>query len=408
MSLPMLQASSNPVIPPPVQSLFDHILELDPHFHVLQTIPFGPRQMRSARLRLEAYNRNPNAKCRMQKRLEHLQFKHSYRAAQQRHVSRRDRPISIHWPCVVYAIYSRGKGDRVYIGITYRSAWRRNQTHYNHARVYRRLPPEARNHYNSTHALYRTWGQHGLKDGGLIVLETLGRPSDYRDAADFHAQKDHVEASWINIMIAKSSSPRGFNGRGISHNKRRRTRATALRKRLHRLHTSGRLHTTPLASGDDSSQDGSVAMPASSEYSSNDDDTAPPPPPLSPHANMLTEVENESGASLDAPTEVPDSASHTAYARRAFVHLMNLRHRQTSATWDTTTGQLVEDVFGENAILQYLKPFRLRLLHKLHFVLRSFTIEHLNQCRPNGAQTAWCFDDVQFMGYLFFFFFFFF
>ena len=41
MALPMLQASSNPVIPPPVQSSFGQIPELDPHIHVLQTIPFG-------------------------------------------------------------------------------------------------------------------------------------------------------------------------------------------------------------------------------------------------------------------------------------------------------------------------------------------------------------------------------
>ena len=77
---------------------------------------------------------------------------------------------------------------------------------------------------------------------------------------------------------------------------------------------------------------------------------------------------------------------------------MILRQRQTPATWDAATGQLVEDVIGENAILQYLEPFRLRLLHKLHFISGSFTIEHLNQCRPDGAQSVWCFDDVQFMG----------
>ena len=55
--------------------------------------------------------------------------------------------------------------------------------------------------------------------------------------------------------------------------------------------------------------------------------------------------------------------------------------------------------FGENVILQYLEPFGLRLLHKLHFVLNNFTTEHLNRCRPDGAQTAWCFDDVQFMDF---------
>ena len=41
MALPMLRASSNPVIPPPVQSSFGQIPELDPHIRVLQTIPFG-------------------------------------------------------------------------------------------------------------------------------------------------------------------------------------------------------------------------------------------------------------------------------------------------------------------------------------------------------------------------------
>ena len=35
----MLQASSNPVIPPPVQSSFGQVPEFDPHIHVLQTIP---------------------------------------------------------------------------------------------------------------------------------------------------------------------------------------------------------------------------------------------------------------------------------------------------------------------------------------------------------------------------------
>ena len=118
MALPMLQASSNPVIPPPVQSSFGQIPELDPHIHVLQTIPFGQRPMKKARLRLEAYNRNPNASCRMRKRLEHLHFKHTYQSARQRHVPHRRRRVSIHKPCVVYAMYSRSKGDRVYIGIT--------------------------------------------------------------------------------------------------------------------------------------------------------------------------------------------------------------------------------------------------------------------------------------------------
>lgn len=205
--------------------------------------------------------------------------------------------------------------------------------------------------------------------------------------------------SWINI--AKSNSPRGFNVRGISHTKRRRNRATAQRRRLRRLHASGRLHIAPSASDDDSSQEGSVGMPASSDLDSDDDSTAPPPPPLSLHADMMTEVEAESDASPDHDqAEVTDSASHTAYARRTFVNLMNLRQRQTPATWDATAGLLIEDVFGENAILQYLEPFRLRLLHKLHSVLRSFTIERLNQCRPDGAQGVWCFYDVQFMGYL--------
>ena len=55
-------------------------------------------------------------------------------------------------------------------------------------------------------------------------------------------------------------------------------------------------------------------------------------------------------------------------------HNMSLRQRQTHATWDTTTGLLIEDVLGEIAILQYLEPFKLRLLHRLHFVLRGLTI----------------------------------
>lgn len=57
---------------------------------------------------------------------------------------------------------------------------------------------------------------------------------------------------------------------------------------------------------------------------------------------MLAEVEAESDASSDhGQAEVIDSASRTAYARRAYVHLMNLRQRQTPATWDTTTGLLI-------------------------------------------------------------------
>ena len=195
------------------------------------------------------------------------------------------------------------------------------QKHFNDARAYHRLPPEARDHYNSTHALYRTWGKHSPKDHGLIVLAKLGKPSDYINAADFHAQRDHVEASWIDI--AKSNSPRGFNVCGISSTKRRRNRATAQLRRLRRLHASGRLHTAPPTSDDDSSQEGSVSMHASSNLVSDDDSAAPPLPPLSPHVDMLTEIEAESDASSDhGQAEENDSASHTAYARRAFVHLI--------------------------------------------------------------------------------------
>ena len=45
MALLVLQGSSNPVIPSPVQSSFDHITVLDLHIHVLPTIPVGSAQL---------------------------------------------------------------------------------------------------------------------------------------------------------------------------------------------------------------------------------------------------------------------------------------------------------------------------------------------------------------------------
>ena len=74
---------------------------------------------------------------------------------------------------------------------------------------------------------------------------------------------------------------------------------------------------------------------------------------------MLTEIEAESETSGPGHAEVTDSATYAGYARRAFVYLVNLRRRvgQTTATWDAMTGRLIEDVFGENVILQYLQTF---------------------------------------------------
>ena len=123
-------ATSNPVIPPPMQSQLPAV-NLNPHVHMLHTIPSGREQLKKAKLRLESYQKNKTAKWRMRRRLEHVQYTHakSRIPVDPHNPTRTHRRISLDTEGVVYAMYSRKYGDRVYVGITSFSAYHRYKQH---------------------------------------------------------------------------------------------------------------------------------------------------------------------------------------------------------------------------------------------------------------------------------------
>ncbi|DBA82066.1 TPA: hypothetical protein ACH3X2_006810 [Trebouxia sp. C0005] len=288
------------------------------------------------------------------------------------------RKISLNTRCVIYAIYSRTRGDRIYIGITYQSSWQRFKGHLKAARRYLNVPPQARDHGKATHALYRVWGKYGIKDSALMPLLVLGRPGDFADRADFHARMDHHEAYFIDV--AKTLSPRGYNVRNTNQAKRKRNRATARRKRENRA-----IQNQPSPNPDPSSD--------------SDPDNTPPPPPLSPQGRLLA-GQAAAPALGAAPGGQPSPVSalpYSSYARRAYIHLRELRLLQNTFTWNAATNTPSTSLVGENPVLTYLKVCHMRALTKMSRVMGGFSITNLDRCRPAGASCSWTFDDVQFL-----------
>ncbi len=192
--------------------------------HLCQTIPSGQHELKKAKVRLEGFHQNPTARCHMRSRLRRLQFKHAKQCIPvNRYASTNTHwRISLSTKCVVYAYvvyaYSRTRGDRIYIGITVQSSWQRFRGHLTAAKRYLSIPPQARDHGKSTHALYRVWGKYGIKDSALMPLLVIGKPTDFVDKEDFHARMDHHEAYFIDV--AKTLSPRGYNVRNTNQTKR--------------------------------------------------------------------------------------------------------------------------------------------------------------------------------------------
>ena len=174
-------------------------------------IPMGHHALKKTKLRLESYDRNPTARCPMRDRLRRLQHKHAKRCIPVDRLARTrtHRRISLDTKSAVYAIHSRTRGDRIYIGITYGSAWYRFKEHLKAARRYLNIPPEARDRGNSAHALYRVWGKYGIQDSPLKPLLVLGKPTDFAGQEEFHAQMDYYEDYFIDV--AKSLAPRDYN-----------------------------------------------------------------------------------------------------------------------------------------------------------------------------------------------------
>ncbi len=379
-------ATSNPVIPPPMQSQLPAV-NLNPHVHMLHTIPSGREQLKKAKLRLESYQKNKTAKCRMRRRLEYVQYTHakSRIPVDPHNPTRTHRRISLDTEGVVYAMYSRKYGDRVYVGITSFSAYHWYKQHLRAAKRYLLTPPEGRDRYNSTHALYRVWGNYGTRDTAIIPLQVVGKHEDYANSADFHAHNDHHEAWWMNTL--KTIQPRGFNVRNIAYVKRARNRATAQRKRSHH-----QVQAVPpqLALASDDSDDGvDNDTPLSDPHdppgmvldpnfhSDYLDEGTPPPPPPSPSGPVLAHAQAGPMGLQGDDGGGPVSASakpYSAYARCAYTHMLHLRQRQTPACWNAVLSQPLRLNAVENPILMYLKPFRTRRLSKMSAVLTSVSV----------------------------------
>ncbi len=156
---------------PPVQALHA-VKPLFLDVHLCHTIPSGQHELKKAKVRLEGFHQTPTARCYMRSRLRRLQFKHAKRRMPVNKYASTNthRRISLSTKCVVYAIYFRTRGDRIYIGITFQSSWQRFKGHLTAARRYLSIPPQARDHGKSTHALYRVWGKYGIKDSALMPL----------------------------------------------------------------------------------------------------------------------------------------------------------------------------------------------------------------------------------------------
>ncbi len=88
---------------------------------------------------------------------------------------------------------------------------------------------------------------------------------------------------------------------------------------------------------------------------------------------------------------------YSSYARRAYVHLRELRLLQNAFTWDAATNTPSTSLAGENPVLTYLKVCHMRTLPKMSGVLAGFSISDLDRCRPADATCSWTFDDVQFL-----------
>lgn len=218
---------------PPVQSCC-HVGTFFSHLHDIPQLPSGKVALRPVKRHLESYAYNPTAACDMRSRLFHAQYRHarSQVPLDLGEHTYTHRHISLDTRCVVYAIYHRKYSDRIYVGLTYGSAWQRLKDHFSAARTFLRRPGEAHSMYNMSHQLYRIWGKYGLKDFAIMPLQVCGKPSDYRNSKEFAHKCAHIEAFWIDTL--KTIQPRGYNVRNISPVHRRRNRATAATQRSHR------------------------------------------------------------------------------------------------------------------------------------------------------------------------------
>ncbi len=363
---------------PPVQALHK-VKPLFSDLHLCHTMPSSQHELKKTKVRLEGLHQTPTARCHMRSRLRRLQYKHAQRCIPVNRFASTNthQKISLNTRCVIYAIYSRTRGDCIHIGITYHSAWQRFKEHLKAARKYLNVPPQARDHGKATHALYRVWGKYGIKDSALMPLLVLGRPSNFADKDDFHARMDHHEAYFIDV--AKTLSPRGYNVRTTNQAKRECNRATARRKR-----------------GNRAVQNQSSPDPSSS--SDSDPDDAPPPPPLSPQGQLLAgqAAAPALGAAQRGQPSPVSALPCSSYARRASVHLKELRLLQNAFTWNAATNNPSTSLVGENPVLAYLKVCHMRALTKMSGVLSGFSVTDLDRCRPAGATCSWTFDDVQF------------
>ena len=356
---------------PPVQALHP-VKPLFSDLHLCHTIPSGQRELKKAKVRLEGFHQNPTARCHMRSRLRRLQYKHAKRCMPvNRYASTNThRKISLKTRCIVYAIYSRTRGDRIYIGITFQSSWQRFKGHLKAARKYLSVPPQARDHGKATHALYRVWGRYGIKDSALMPLLVLRRPNEFADKDDFHARVDHHEAYFIDV--AKTLPPRGYNVRNTNQAKRDRNHATARRKRESHVVQD---HSSP----DPNSN------PASNLNSN--PGSAPPPPPLSPQGHLLASqaAAPALGAAQNGQLSPVSALPYSSYARRAYVHLRELRLLQNAFTWDAAATAPSTSLVGEHPVLTYLKVCHIHTLTKMSGVLTGFSIVDLDRYRPADA-----------------------